>query len=249
MRKLMAVMLSCVLLVSAFAGMSLTVSAADAVPITFTAQSVTAKAGDTITVDISVSENHYMVNGQLWIQYDPECLEIQEVWDDPDNPYFEEINQTIIKSSFMWQFAVPEAGLAKFAFATSASAGSAVGGTIFTLTFKVLDAASTSNITIVVPDGDMNSNDGLVENAADAEVAPTYVDGVITVESDAPAVTVGDVNGDGFVNLNDATSLFYHVNGLALLEGDALVAADINGDDDVNLNDATALFYQINGLV
>ncbi len=63
-----------------------------------------------------------------------------------------------------------------------------------------------------------------------------------------PEVTVGDINGDGEINLNDATALFYHVNGLALLEGDALIAGDLNGDNEVNLNDATSLFYIINGL-
>ncbi len=249
MKKFMAIVLSCTLLMTALAGFAMTASAAGVVPITFTAQSVTAKAGDTITVDIAVSENHYMVNGQIWIQYDPEMLEIQAVSDDPDYMYFEDINTKIIKSNYMWQFAVPEAGTAKFAFASSASAGSAVGGTIFTLTFKVLEDATTSEIVVLVPDGDMNANDGSVEGGADADVELTYVNGVITVESDAPAVTIGDINGDGLINLNDATSLFYHVNGLALLEGDALAAGDINVDDVVNLNDATALFYQINGLV
>lgn len=59
---------------------------------------------------------------------------------------------------------------------------------------------------------------------------------------------VGDVNLDGTVDLNDATSLFYHVNGLAQLGDDALAVADLNADGVVGLNDATALFYVINGL-
>lgn len=247
MKKILAIVLSCALMVTALAGFAMTASAAETVPITFTAQSVTAKAGDIITVDIAVSENHYMVNGQIWVQYDPEMLEIQAVSDDPDYMYFEDINSKIIKSNYMWQFAVPEAGVAKFAFAGSASAGSAVGGTIFTLTFKVLENATTTEIAIAVPDGDMNANDGTFDD--DAAVELTFVNGVITVEEETPDVAVGDINGDGAVNLNDATALFYHVNGLALLEGEALTAGDINGDGAVNLNDATALFYQINGLV
>lgn len=58
----------------------------------------------------------------------------------------------------------------------------------------------------------------------------------------------GDVNLDGTVDLNDATGLFYHVNGLSELGKEALVAADINVDGAVDLNDATMLFYIINGL-
>lgn len=58
----------------------------------------------------------------------------------------------------------------------------------------------------------------------------------------------GDVNLDGTVDLNDATALFYHVNGLSELGEDALTVADLNADGMVGLTDATALFYQINGL-
>lgn len=244
MKKILAIVLSVAMLMSAFV---VGASAEGAVPVTFTAQSVTAKAGDTITVDISVSENHYMVNGQIWVQYDPACLEIVEVWDDPDNPYFENVNTKIFRNSCMWMFAVPVAGTAKFAFATSSATGPATGGVMFTLTFKVLDDAVTSDINVVVPDNDMNANDG--SSTEDQLVDLTFVKGVVTVETDEPEAEVGDVNGDGAVNLNDATTLFYHVNGLSTLSDEALASADINGDGTVNLSDATSLFYQINGLL
>ncbi len=58
---------------------------------------------------------------------------------------------------------------------------------------------------------------------------------------------LGDVNFDGAINLADATKLFYHVNGVSELEGDALAAADLNADGAIGLNDATLLFYIING--
>ena len=67
--------------------------------------------------------------------------------------------------------------------------------------------------------------------------------------NELPEPEVGDVNADGVVDLNDATAMFYHVNGLSTLtEETALLAADLNGDGNVDLNDATALFYSINGL-
>ncbi len=244
MKKLMAIVMSCAMLLAAFAGTALTASAAEATPVTFTAQSVTAKAGDTITVDISVSENHYMVNGQIWVEYDPAYLEIQEVWDDPDNPYFEEINQKIFKSSFMWAFAVPEAGTAKLAFATSSSAGSSVGGVMFTLTFKVLEDARSSKIVVSVPDNDMNSNDGTDDIDEDVDV--TSVDGLVTIEG---APVDGDIVLDGVIDLQDATALFYYVNGATTLEGASLEAADVNGDGVIGLHDAVTMFYQVSGVL
>lgn len=247
MKKLMAVMLSCALVVTALMGLSITASA-EGTPIVFTAQSVEAKAGDTITVDISVSENHYMVNGQIWVEYDPTALEIQEVWDDPDNPYFEDINTKIFKSTYMWAFAVSEPGRAKMAFATSSSTGTTAGGVMFTLTFKVLDDAKTSAIKVSVPDNDMNANDGTTKGGADYDVDVSFVDGTITIPSDVN-VLLGDVNCDGVVNMSDATRLFYCVNGLLNLTDEQLVNADNNGDGVVNMSDATRLFYCVNGLL
>ena len=245
MKKLLSIVLACAMLVTVFSGFAMTASA-EAVKVEFTASSVTAKAGDIITVDISVSENHYMVNGQIAIAYDPEVLEIQEVWDDEDNPYFEDINTKIFKSSYMWAFAVPEAGLAKFAFATSSSKGTTAGGVMFTLTFKVLEDAKTTEIDVYIPDNDMNANS---DGGEDVAVEATYVKGIVTIESDEPDVMLGDVTGDGTVDLSDATALFFHVNGLSTLTGDKLAAADMNADGEVSLSDATALFYQINGLL
>ena len=112
MKKILAIALAVAMMMAAFA----VGASAEAAPIVFTAQSVEAEVGDIITVDIGISENHYMVNAQIWIEYDPNSLEIQEVWDDIDNPYFEEINTKIIKSNAMWAFAVPSPGTAKFAF-------------------------------------------------------------------------------------------------------------------------------------
>lgn len=50
-----------------------------------------------------------------------------------------------------------------------------------------------------------------------------------------------DVNGDGTVNIKDATDLQMHIAKLEILPEDKLPLADVNCDGDVNIIDATAL--------
>ncbi len=245
MRKILAVMLSCALVLAAFASTAVLTASAEAADIVFSAQSVEAQPGDTITVDISVSENHYMVNGQIWVEYDPTCLEIQTVWDDEDNPYFEDINTKIFKSSYMWAFAVPEAGIAKMAFATSSSKGTTAGGVMYTLTFKVLEGATTSEINIVVPE--MCANDGVGNGGEDFDVVPTAVAGVVTIPSDE--TVPGDIDGDGMADVYDAKMAFDHVNGTNNLDDEMIARADQNGDGEVTLLDVARVFYIANGVL
>lgn len=61
------------------------------------------------------------------------------------------------------------------------------------------------------------------------------------IEPEAPAVLTGDTNGDGTVDINDATEIQKHVAKLITLEGDLLKAADANKDNVVNIIDATAV--------
>lgn len=54
-------------------------------------------------------------------------------------------------------------------------------------------------------------------------------------------VKLGDVNGDGNINITDVTDIQRHIAKLKLLEGDFLRAADVNGDETINITDATAV--------
>ena len=64
----------------------------------------------------------------------------------------------------------------------------------------------------------------------------------VTLSGDAPTphdYTVGDVNHDGFLKINDVTTLIYYL----LNGGDdlCLTCADVNGDTKITINDVTAL--------
>lgn len=71
--------------------------------------------------------------------------------------------------------------------------------------------------------------------------------GLETIE--APQVTLGDINGDGFVTLKDATLLLQHVNKVATLDDSQMAAADINGDGEITLKDATLLLQYVNKII
>ena len=58
--------------------------------------------------------------------------------------------------------------------------------------------------------------------------------------------TVGDVNGDGEIDINDVTALInYVLNGSS--ESVNPEYADINGDSEININDITALIGMVLG--
>lgn len=236
MKRLTAFLLAMVMLFA----MTCTASAEEAVTITVGA--IDGNVGDVVQVPVTVSEGHYMVNGRIFLTYDPTVLELQAVCDDADNPYFETVNTDILDSSFMWAFNVPTAGKANFVFATSADVGNAAGGAIYTLTFKLLRKAE-STITVTVPEIRTNSGE------EDTDAVLTLVDGAVKVtEVDTTPAVRGDINSDGVVNLSDATRLFYYINGLLELTEQQMLNADLTGDGIVDLNDASRLFYYVGGM-
>lgn len=56
----------------------------------------------------------------------------------------------------------------------------------------------------------------------------------------------GDINGDGYVNLGDATLCLKHIADQGSLTGERLTAADMNGDGVINVGDLTLLLNIIN---
>ena len=67
---------------------------------------------------------------------------------------------------------------------------------------------------------------------------PTELISVLDVER---PLAVGDVNGDGQVDKNDATAIMDHLAGTAPLDEDAMKRADVNGDGEVSYLDAMSI--------
>ena len=68
------------------------------------------------------------------------------------------------------------------------------------------------------------------------------------IKEPSPLLT-GDANGDGTVNINDATTVQRHAAKLTTLTGDKLHAADVNHDGKADINDATMIQKYLAGLV
>lgn len=62
-----------------------------------------------------------------------------------------------------------------------------------------------------------------------------------TYESPENDLLCGDVNGDGSVNISDATAIQMYVAKAVTLDNDSLYAADTNGDGMVDITDATVI--------
>ena len=72
---------------------------------------------------------------------------------------------------------------------------------------------------------------------------------VKVTDSSTDKTVLGDVDGDGTVNINDATMIQKYVAELITLTPDRLKAADTNGDGVVNINDATQIQKYIAELI
>ena len=72
----------------------------------------------------------------------------------------------------------------------------------------------------------------------------------IGYEPGVPTLIVGDVTGDGQVNIGDVSSLYAYIRGTRLIkERNALETADVNGDGNVNIGDVSSLYAQVRGTV
>ena len=61
-------------------------------------------------------------------------------------------------------------------------------------------------------------------------------------------IILGDVNGDGDINVTDIGMVAAHIKGIKALDEKAIKAADVNGDGDVNVTDIAMIAAHIKGI-
>lgn len=69
-----------------------------------------------------------------------------------------------------------------------------------------------------------------------------------TADLTAPAVLLGDINGDGVVNTIDARWALQAASGIRTLSDAQSAAADVNGDGTVNTVDARWILQAASGI-
>lgn len=64
-----------------------------------------------------------------------------------------------------------------------------------------------------------------------------------------PQVTLGDVDGNGEINMDDAALLIRYCNNLTTLTDEQRAAAELNGNSEINMDDAALLIRYCNNLL
>lgn len=64
-----------------------------------------------------------------------------------------------------------------------------------------------------------------------------------------PQVTLGDVDGNGEINMDDAALLIRYCNNLTTLTDEQKAATELNGDGEINMDDAALLIRYCNNLL
>jgi hypothetical protein len=127
---------------------------------------------------------------------------------------------------------------------TATAADVADTGDLFTLHFKVKAKTSTSSaismttVQVAAEDVTSTSGDFFVLNSAASTVVITEGDHIL-----------GDVNGDGQINLVDAVMVIRYCNNAKVFSSVEEKAADVNKDDKVTSLDALRIMQYYNGEV
>jgi hypothetical protein len=152
---------------------------------TLSIASATAKAGDVVSLDISLANNPGVTNIELWVTFDTNYLQLEAKPEDggifPDVVFGSKLNRSPYKMVFS-----DDADFLDYDD----------NGLLATMNFVVAEDAPAGDYTIGI-----SADDCLIFNSNDEDVAFDFVEGKITVEPAGPAVptaeSIGLVTADG----------------------------------------------------
>lgn len=197
--------------------------------------SADAVVGETVTIPVSITKNPGIISLKLAVNYDAAVLELVSV----EGGDFGSTEGEVPGLSF----GPMESNPFMINWIDPLSQTNNVDiGTIAYLTFKVKEDAAEGSTDLSIT---FNPND--VFDFGSENVEFTTVDGAINVTSAIvpPANMPGDVNGDGKVNVRDLGVMQQYINGWNV--NIDLDAADVNDDGKVNVRDLGLMQQSING--
>ena len=74
----------------------------------------------------------------------------------------------------------------------------------------------------------------------------TVTVGTDPVKQDVVIQLLGDINGDGKVNMKDWNNVYAHVNKTTELKDYALKCAEVSGDKKINMKDWNRIYAHVN---
>lgn len=229
-RKIMKKLICWTLAVLMLLGLTTAAYAAETT-CTVSADSVTAGAGEEVTVSIRLTGNPGFTNFGIFLDYDREKLTLVEV---------EDVAGEISGGNLQWED--PEGK--ERCYVTSASA-SAVTGDIVLFTAKFTTAEDFTGTAQVTPEVHYIRNNTAVFSVFE-EITATVESGTVGEGND---VLLGDVNGDGTVTMKDMQMIYNAATGQLVLTAAQEKAADANGDGEVTMKDMQLVYKHCTGMI
>ena len=186
MKKVLSVVMAlAMMLTSVFSVVTIPTAAAATNPVEFTVSSPTGAVGDIITVDVAVSENSYLVNGDFKLLYDPSVLELQQgYFPDPDDDTATvdaDVNYDLFNGYMVMTYLYTPGEFRAYFVSMSDKPGITAGGRYITVAFKVLTNNVGSTQLRIESDPLASSTTGKTEDTV--ENTPfTVTGGVVSIE-------------------------------------------------------------------
>lgn len=202
---------------------------------TIQASELSAGPGETVEVTVSLTGNPGFTNLAVALDYDREKLTLTAL-----RPAEAEGLLTAVNPS--WTGGEGES----LGFLTLASAEALEEDmTLLTASFTVKEGASGE--AAVTPQVVYMRDNTALFSVFEAKNAAAAA-GKVSIRT-AAAVLMGDINGDGKVNIVDAARTYAAVNGRYTLSEEQTQRVDVNGDGKINIVDAARVYAYINGRV
>ena len=218
LKPTLSILLAAVLLLTV---VPFSVSAAETGKLTFTVSNKNAVPGETVDVDIAMTNNPGIASIGLNVGYDSDVLTVEKIT----------FNSAMGGTTQTSQLTKNPVKLIWISSTSNFNGDAAVATITFRVNANITDSIATNVELTYDPDDIYN----IAEDPIDCEV----INGVVNVV----AVVPGDINGDTKVNNKDVTRLLQY-----LAQWDVFVnapALDTNGDSKVNNKDVTRLMQYL----